>query len=306
MLARMSGITASKFEAATLRPTAAATTQTPLDRLAIWPWILALGSRNRMHHGGLQYCPCCLREDRKPYYRTQWRLAWHTGCAVHGVFLLDRCPRCNAPLEPHRLSAQANHLATCATCATCQRDLRDASSALLPSAAHAFQRAADETLKAGQGFYGTKRLSTGGFLELSRYFVMLLRKVALTRAQRLVSFAQAQGVDADNLWLPATGLALELLPVEERALLLEGAWKMLDAGPERFLAVAKDASLTKASLEAQHRHIPDLIATLIGVLPEKSVPRKHGTRSARHRPRSRQTVMGMFARLQRNMLVGAR
>lgn len=135
---------------------------------------------------------------------------------------------------------------------------------------------------------------------------MLLRKMALTRAQRLVSFAQALGVDADSLWLPATGLALELLPVGERAQLVAGAWKMLNAGPECFLAAAKDAALTKASLEAQHRCIPDLIARLIGALPEKNVPRKQATRSARHRPRSRQTVMGMFVRLQRKMLVGAR
>lgn len=303
ILARISGIEASRFEAATLRPTAAAIAQAPLDRLGIWPWMLALGSRNRMHRGGLQCCPCCLRENGVPYYRTQWRLAWHTGCGAHGVFLLDRCPRCNAPLEPHRLSAQACHLAICATC---QQDLRNAHTVPFPSAAHTFQRTADEILKAGQGFYGTKRLFPGGFLELSRYFVMLLRKMALTRAQRLVSFAQALGVDADSLWLPATGLALELLPVGERAQLVAGAWKMLNAGPECFLAAAKDAALTKASLEAQHRCIPDLIARLIGALPEKNVPRKQATRSARHRPRSRQTVMGMFVRLQRKMLVGAR
>lgn len=302
-LARVSGIEASRFEAATLRPTVSVIAQAPLNSLAIWPWTLALGSRNRRRHGGLQYCPCCLREDRKPYYRLRWRLAWHTGCLEHDVLLLDRCPRCSAPVEPHRLPAEACHLAICATC---NSDLRGSGTVALASATLAFQRAADEALMTGHGLYGVKQLASGGWFALSRYFVTLLRKTALHRSAGLASFANALGVTSDNLQAPATGLAIELLPVGERAALLACAWEMLDAGPKRFLAAAKDMSLTKASLREQRMQVPGLVAALIEALPDTRVPRTRGTRRDIHGPRSRQAVMRMFARLQRKVLVATR
>lgn len=297
-LAGVSGIDALRLEMATLRPIASAITSVSLEHLSLWPWILALGSKNRQHHGGLQYCPCCFQADRKPYYRQQWRLAWHTCCPTHGIHLLDRCPACNAPLEPHRLSAEDGHLARCATC---KSDLRKADAAVTPMAALAFQRAADHVLKTGLGVYGTESLHTHDWFELSRYFVMILRKAALMRNEGLLTFVQMLGVNTDNLWSPATGLALELLPFGERALLLAGAWEMLNAGPECFLASAMGARLTKESLHYRNHQVPYLIATLIQTLPGKKITRTRKIQDGMDRPRSRQTVMRMFARLQRKL-----
>ncbi|HEA3201574.1 TPA: TniQ family protein [Aeromonas veronii] len=295
-LAGSSGIDVLKFEMASLRPIASAITSVSLEHLPIWPWVLALGSRNRKHHGGLQYCSCCFQEDKKPYYRKQWRLAWHTCCPTHGVLLLDRCSTCNAPLEPHRLSAEDGCLATCATC---KSDLRKANPVALSRAVLSFQQAADEVLRAGQGLYGVEKLDTGGWFELSRYFVMLLRKAALMKNEGLLTFVKMLGVNADCLWSPATGLALELLPVEERARLIVGAWEMLDAEPECFLISATGAHLTKESLHYKNHQVPDLIATLIKTLPGKSISRTRKTQGNMDRPRTRQTVMRMVARLQR-------
>lgn len=154
---------------------------------------------------------------------------------------------------------------------------------------------------AGQGCYGTEQLAAEGWFQLSRYFVMLLRKVALSRSIILAGFTKALGVNADPLRPPATGLALELLPVEERALFLAGAWEMLNAGPTRFLAEARTASITKASLREQHQPVPNSIAALIESLPDKSVCRTLKTPRDMNKPRSRQAVKRMFARLQRKM-----
>lgn len=297
-LSESSGIDVLNFEMATLRPIASAITSVSLDHLPIWPWVLALGSRNRKHHGGLQYCSCCFQEDRKPYYRQQWRLAWHTCCPTHGVLLLDRCSTCNAPLEPHRLSAEDRCLATCATC---KSDLRKANPVALSLAVLSFQQAADEVLRVGQGLYGAEKLDTCGWFELSRYFVMLLRKVAHMKNKGLLTFVKMLGVSTDSLWSPATGLALELLPVKERALLLAGAWEMLDIGPECFLASATGTRLTRESLHYQNHQVPDLLATLIETLPGKSISRTRKIQGNMNKPRSRQTVMRMLARLQRKL-----
>lgn len=302
-LAKVSGIEVSAFRAASLLPIGSAVVSGSLDNLAMWPWILALGSRNRKRHGGLQYCPACLREDVKPYYRVQWRLVWHIGCAKHGVSLSDKCPHCNAPIEPHRLSGADCDMAICATC---KRDLRDSKSMKADADALAFQQVADQVARHKQGKYGTNSLPSSELFALSRYFVMLLRKVALGKSEALIALTKMLGVDTEAMRPPATGLALELLPVQERAMLLVGVWQILRAGPERFLEAAKAASLAAPSLRECNQEVPRCIHAIIHDLPDKSASKRRRGQSNILKPRSRQAVMHMWARLQRRMRVETR
>jgi TniQ len=155
-LAKVSGIEKLSFETAMLRPTAQLITADICERVAVWPWTLALGSRNRKRHGGLQYCPVCLSLDAKPHFRLQWRCAWYLGCALHGCALRDNCPHCYTPIEPHRLTAMDRHMAICASC---KGDLRTANVVDAPFEALAFQEAADQVLAKREGFYGTAHLT---------------------------------------------------------------------------------------------------------------------------------------------------
>ncbi len=67
-------------------------------------WVLLLGQYHRLHQGfGMQYCPLCLGEDKEPYYRLSWRLAFYTFCPRHQTLLLDRCHACGAPVAFHRI-----------------------------------------------------------------------------------------------------------------------------------------------------------------------------------------------------------
>jgi hypothetical protein len=302
-LVKASGIETSVFDTACLRAIASVVTTESLDDLAIWPWMLSLGSRNRRRHGGLQYCPSCLKEDRLPYYRVRWRMAWHTGCAKHEVYLIDRCPHCNAPIEPHRLSALDDDMAICATC---KGDLREVSAMTTDSAAFAFQQGADQAVMHGQGRYGINSLSSDEWFALSRYFVMLLRKVALGKSDGLTTFVRALEVDVDAIVSPATGLALELLPVHERALLLVGAWQMLQAGPERFLEAARDSLLSAQSLQEKSSSVPRCIQSIVHQLADRRTSRMMREKANISNPRSQRAVMRMWARLQRKVGVASR
>lgn len=67
-------------------------------------WFMPLKKHHRLNNGyGLQYCPQCLKEDTKPYFRLQWRLALYTFCPRHRVLMHDQCSSCGAPVEFHRL-----------------------------------------------------------------------------------------------------------------------------------------------------------------------------------------------------------
>lgn len=65
--------------------------------------ILPLGIYHRVRKFyGLQFCPLCLAEDKIPYFRKHWRVAYITTCNFHNTILYDRCPHCKQPIMPHR------------------------------------------------------------------------------------------------------------------------------------------------------------------------------------------------------------
>ena len=298
-LGSASGIPAVILDAASLRGTVESISADSLDSRAVWPWGLTLGSKNRVRLGGLQYCPSCLAIGQVPYYRLEWRLAWHVGCSAHGGQLYDRCWSCKLPVEPHRLQAEDKHLAICAHCG---RDLRDANLIAFSEAAVAFQEAADRVIQDGYGYYDQVKITSHEWFRLARYFLLVIRRVAQGQAGGLQAFIKTLGVAPSAVVSPSTGLAFELIPVQERTPLLSGAWQMLNAGSERFREAATQASLTRATFFGISRPLPRTIAEMVASLPDGSTPRTKAAQANEvRRPRSRQTVMRMYARLQRKL-----
>lgn len=142
----------------------AATLQELVDRLAgraarsrpVLPWILTLGIRNRQHYAGLPCCPQCLADDREPFFRRAWRLAFVVGCEVHGTRLIDRCPDCHALIAPHLCISQLQSLARCATCG---QDMRRYVPPPTEVDALDFQRSAMAVLAAGEAAWGNCTVS---------------------------------------------------------------------------------------------------------------------------------------------------
>jgi Zn ribbon nucleic-acid-binding protein len=47
----------------------------------------------------LRFCPVCLREDKIPYFRKEWKVVFSTICVKHNCFLYDKCPQCKSNLD---------------------------------------------------------------------------------------------------------------------------------------------------------------------------------------------------------------
>jgi hypothetical protein len=66
-------------------------------------WVNPLVLHHRKHTAfGMQYCPLCLSEDKEPYFRIAWRLAFYTFCPIHKVMMQDHCT-CGASVNFHRI-----------------------------------------------------------------------------------------------------------------------------------------------------------------------------------------------------------
>lgn len=295
-LVRKSGIDAGQLRAASLLPIALATGLEREASSAIWHWVLALGSRNRKRRGGLQYCSLCLATDAKPYFRLQWRLAWHTCCAIHKVILRDRCCHCHFPIEPHRLTASAGM----STCSSCAGDIRHSNVLPAANAALAFQERADSVVLTGAGTYGAHQLQAKEWFYLARYFLMLLRCAARRQNSGLGKCLTSLDPVSCRLRPPITGLGFEMLPTLERSGFLQSVGTLLQAGPEQFRSTVEAHSLKDTSLRQGWRSLPPYIDDIV-----REIPQLMRTRNAKRRSSSallsKQTVLYKWARLQRKI-----
>lgn len=295
-LARESGIEAGKLSAASLLPIASAIGLESGAASAIWHWILALGSRNRKRHGGLQYCSLCLANDAQPYFRLQWRLAWHTCCAVHDVGLRDRCCHCQLPIEPNRLSA----FDAMSTCSNCKRDLRHGLMLPAAKAALAFQERADRVVITGSGLYGAHQLQVKEWFHLARYFLMLLRCAVRRQTSCLGKCLAGLAPGSCRLRPPITGLGFEMLPTSERSSFLESVGALIQVGPEQLRSAAVADSLKDTALRQGWRSLPPYIDDIVREIPQL-VRSRIAKKNSDPAPVSRQTVLYKWARLQRKM-----
>lgn len=78
-------------------------------------WIRGI-DRRAIKWRAFRYCPVCLRNDNRPYFRQYWRLDWYEVCHHHQVQMQMVCPSCDAPLILHKVKWKEPHLAHCYKC----------------------------------------------------------------------------------------------------------------------------------------------------------------------------------------------
>ena len=298
VLSDVSGISPSSFSQALLQSILSKIYNDKHLGRTFLPWMLALGSRSRYRFGGLQFCPLCFAEDQEPYFRINWRFAWHTGCVKHGVRLLDRCPICGNSVQPQRLVVKDQHLALCCFCKT---DFRSLVHQEVDQQALLFQSAADEVVKVKCGHYSNEPIAPEQWFSIARYFVMLLRKAGGERSKKLIVLLRMLGVKDGDMLLPATGLPLEFLPVEERKRLFSGAWTLMNVRQEVFAQMIRQISLSRSSLIEKNYHLPGFVKEFLDELPSMHVCRMPVKRRKREKTVSRTQVLRKWARLQRKL-----
>lgn len=297
-LSEASGIATNLIESLALRKDAEKIAGQSLPETKAWPWILALGTRNRARRGGQQYCPACLAQDQKPYYRRHWRFAWHTACPQHEVSLLDRCQACGAPIEPHRLLAEDRHLAQCARC---KSDLREARGLPASKLGLAFQSTADEALSDSNGFLGEQPILAADWFATARFLAGLVRQASRRETSKLADAIRLLGIHVDSGIPMASGLPLELMSAQERQALFEATFRLITLGPVMLKEAFLEAGVNATALYDGRCAPPEPVRKIIQGLPDgKRGARKPPTGTCA-RPRSKRAVMAAWMRLQRKI-----
>lgn len=186
---------------------------------------------------GLRYCPICLREDEKPYYRKKWRLSFSVNCTEHGCYLNDRCPKCSTTLTPY-LACKAGRIDVCYKCGrllSTATTSNPESEAILP-VVESLCKILDD------GFV----LIDGAPVYSHLYFCVLHQILRLMMSRRYGSRLQ-EGIGMEPLDI--TGFkAFESVPMRDQARMLVKAVWLLDEWPNRFLEVCERQKLFSSVL----------------------------------------------------------
>lgn len=186
---------------------------------------------------GLRYCPLCLREDERQYYRKKWRLAFSVVCTKHHCFLNDRCPKCSTPLTPY-LACKAGRLDVCYKCGRVlgNTTISEPDSEKIVTVVENLYKILDD------GYVMRAEVPVYSHL----YFSVLhqILRLMLSRHYGL-RMREAVGIDS----LEVTGCkTFELVPIRDQArMLIKAAW-LLEDWPHRFIAICGRQKLFSSSL----------------------------------------------------------
>lgn len=290
-----SGIDAEIFKNSFLRKDAEVIAGYQLERTGTWPWILALGSRNRQRTAGAQFCPRCFLENKEPYFRRVWRFAWHTSCPRHDVCLIDRCPRCNSLVMPHKLLAQDKHLGKCSHC---KADFRKFDGVAPHPSSKAFQNLAGAVLQAKRAQYAEQTLLANEWFLLARFWVDLVRYASRNESCGFSEALQTLKIPIPLNLLPLFSVQLECLSVALREVLFANTFHLMSIPPKDVHDEFEHAGITINSLHAISRNLPNSLSIVFKGLPVVT----HLTRKPKvpsNNPRSKRAVKMMWTRLLR-------
>jgi hypothetical protein len=205
-------------------------------------WIMPVGVYHRIHKQfGLQYCPQCLAEDKEPYYRRKWRLAFITSCERHYVLLHDRCPKCGKAINFHRdeLGNHRKFVAVSLTlCHVCRFDLQTIQDKLIIPVTCAEVEFNTRLLKAmnagftqvGEAMVTYSHLFFSGLRQLMK--VLAMRNERIVKLRQAIS--KAYGVET---YTPSVleSADIQELGIGARRQLLGIARCLVEEWPHRFI-----------------------------------------------------------------------
>ncbi len=267
-----------------------------INNQAVWPWILAVGSRNRKRYGGMQFCPKCLYEDDESYFRLKWRFAWRTCCAVHNLALIDKCPKCFAAIEYHRNEFDEPYLYLCGNC---KFDLRKSLQKDALRECLDIQRCCENAIMNGHSKFGDVLLSTPQWFSVLKFFGLLLKCCTNVKFKGLRKLVSEVGIDVSQIHPHSTGLPVEITSVHERQSILTQSFKMMSISPTLFKRQIQKQSMRINSLLNVMNPLPDIINDMF--IHDKTTYRKSMSTKEMYLPKSRSTVLKHYERLKRKV-----
>lgn len=200
---------------------------------------------------GLRFCPKCLQEDKKPYFRKKWRLSFSTACIKHRCFLLDRCPNCGASLTLNRGFYDFNF----PDCYKCGFSFAVAEPEYIPPASYGIKAIEKLYLILENGYYKIEDRYAYSFslFKVIRLFAKIV--YFWDRNKGFLDHEVMSQTIAFGAHKPTSHL-LEDIPLKEQYLLFSGLMRLFENFSGTLLSFCAANQLIRTDLTTDMKNIP--------------------------------------------------
>ncbi|MCH7292578.1 TniQ family protein [Acinetobacter sp. ANC 3926] len=266
-------------------------------------WTQPLSKRNRTSQIGYPHCPECLEVGKNAYLKLSWRYSWVMYCTEHYLKLQSQCIYCDQPYQPQMLQAQARYLNRCHYCE--QKLAVAAVSEIVHLLAYNFQQWAEQVWNVRQGWILEQQVSAGEWFNLVLFYVRLIRR-AIKRPNHMFGLLLTYfgfKLDDEILETGATGLALDLLSIDDRVELFKRVYHLLEISPEQWLDGCAECGVSQNSFKWHKEfQVPAAFMPVFLQLPQKT-KRSPQKQIQTINPKSSEAVKQSWARLQRKIKI---
>jgi hypothetical protein len=216
-------------------------------------WVLPLRYTRSDRAAATQFCPLCLEADAHPYFRLHWRLALFSCCAVHGVRLLETCPKCGQGAWPMSapydfLFRDTHHPLN--SCPVCRFDLRRARTLKASSPVGAlFEEPFGSHVRIADGLAVPSVEFAEALWSICQLFVR-------DRPRRRIAAHQTSEGRLANSLGKIEAKSIEFLPGSHRHDLLGVVGDLFVSWPTNFLRFSEQHGLTAEQFSASRSSLP--------------------------------------------------
>lgn len=214
---------------------------------SILPLTIRGGKRTSL---GQQYCPKCLNEHC--YYKQQWRLSIYPACLKHKCILLNKCPFCNGPIDPLRVSPMLKDIGYCAYC---WKNLRSASIKEI-SSYPLLLNAINESLNTGWFEYNGLKLRAILFIRGFWRLVYCLYGIRSRKKRIWEGLVEKYGGTNNLLSETTLGSHIQVESPINRFNIIEVIDRLLYRWPRQFIKVAEELNITLSLIDPAKRGLP--------------------------------------------------
>lgn len=276
-------------------------------------WVLPVSKTLKTSQQGHYYCPTCLEDDETAHLDLNWRFAWYVYCHKHLRVLQDKCKYCGLLYQPSLIQANQRYINRCPHCQ--QKLAIIVSDALLIPDAYQFQMAALSAWQNNQATALGVELNAHDWFELMGFFHLIVRQVHNTHTKKFKDLLKRFKIRTHAIPIKKikTGWVFELLPFDERVMLMAYATRLSKVPIDEWVAGCKAVGLQQG-----HFHFgkaPTIPTAFLPILNElepitqltRNVKQKEykdnvedsqETRSKELKPKSAKAVALSWARMQ--------
>lgn len=231
----------------------------PLRSRSHPPWWLSSGYGLRDREHGSMFCPNCLAEDDIPHFRLNWRLGCITDCRIHKIRMLDCCLNCRQPPWPAGCGSKGRvhrRFTSFRYCWHCGADFGESEATKPASVLDIESWLVKDTI-----YLGDEQVkSSDAFIALRTICRLFLRGFG----RRAISKSGSCWSEVVQQLSPDTASQhLERVSVNDRAILLSAAHKILERWPDYFIAFAQETGISKRHFDGMHEALPSWFSKVV-------------------------------------------